>query len=124
MAAVLCPAQENRIPFADPYILEADGIYYMYGTSYDDGIGVVMSTDLKNWTVPGGTERHVALSKDDSYGNFWFSDRSVRKSMFRCWRKKALTTVCSSTMTELLTYSGSGSGTAMKSGLPSSKMTS
>lgn len=72
LAAVLCPAQENRIPFADPYILEADGIYYMYGTSYDDGIGVVMSTDLKNWTVPGGTERHVALSKDDSYGNFWF----------------------------------------------------
>ena len=62
MAAVLCSAQENRIPFADPYILEADGIYYMYGTSYDDGIGVVMSTDLKNWTVPGGTERHVALS--------------------------------------------------------------
>lgn len=154
MAAVLCPAQENRIPFADPYILEADGIYYMYGTSYDDGIGVVMSTDLKNWTVPGGTERHVALSKDDSYGNFWFwapevyhvgdsyymyysseehicaavSDSplglSVRKSTFRCWRKKALTTVCSSTMTELLTYSGSGSGTAMKSGLPSSKMTS
>ena len=50
LAAVLCPAQENRIPFADPYILEADGIYYMYGTSYKDGIGVVMSTDPKNWT--------------------------------------------------------------------------
>ena len=31
MAAVLCAAQENRIPFADPYILEADGIYYICG---------------------------------------------------------------------------------------------
>lgn len=51
MAAVLCPAQENRIPFADPYILEADGIYYMYGTSYKDGIGVVNRIAVRKWTV-------------------------------------------------------------------------
>lgn len=51
LAAVLCPAQENRIPFADPYILEADGIYYMYGTSYDDGIGVVNRIAVRKWTV-------------------------------------------------------------------------
>ena len=37
----------------DPYVLEYDGTYYMYGTNLAwDGYGCVYSTDLKNWSDP------------------------------------------------------------------------
>ena len=46
----------NPIPikFGDPYILHAaDGNYYMYGTSLDDGFEAYVSHDLQTWEACG-----------------------------------------------------------------------
>ncbi len=65
-------ARADVIPFADPFILAEDGVYYMYGTSSDNGIAVVVSKDLETWYVPGGKDIHFALNAEDSYGSKWF----------------------------------------------------
>lgn len=65
-------ARADVIPFADPFILAEDGVYYMYGTSSDKGIAVVVSDDLETWYVPGGKDIHFALNADDSFGSKWF----------------------------------------------------
>lgn len=62
----------NVIPFADPYILYENGIYYLYGTYNDSGIPVVVSDDMKTWRWPDGKTDHMALDKNDSYGDWWF----------------------------------------------------
>ncbi|MDR0699573.1 MAG: glycoside hydrolase family 43 protein, partial [Tannerella sp.] len=57
-----------HIPFADPFVLYHEGVYYAYGTNSDDGIPVYTSHDLALW------KRHstLALSKSNSYGDKWF----------------------------------------------------
>lgn len=60
------------IPFADPFILYEDGLYYLYGTGSNQGIPVVVSKDLKTWEYPDGKDMHIALHKNDSYGRKWF----------------------------------------------------
>nr|AGS50330.1 putative glycosyl hydrolase [uncultured bacterium Ele16D6] len=75
-ASSLCGAtkeKNNPVPFADPYILSENGKYYMYGSHFGDGIGVLVSDDMKTWRTPVGAGIHHALYKDDSYGesNFW-----------------------------------------------------
>lgn len=64
---------EKVIPFADPFVLYEDGTYYLYGTGSDSGIPVIVSKDLKTWEWPDGKDMHLALHKDDSYGErmFW-----------------------------------------------------
>ena len=65
--------QPRRVPFADPFILYYDGMYYAYGTDSPNGIAVMSSTDLKNWTRGvGRSKENLALHKDDSYGDRWF----------------------------------------------------
>lgn len=64
--------EKKVIPFADPFILYEDGLYYLYGTGSDEGIPVVVSKDMKTWSWPDGENMHLALHKDDSYGNHWF----------------------------------------------------
>ena len=61
------------IPFADPFILYEDGLYYLYGTGSDEGIPVVVSKDLRIWSWPEGETMFFALHKDDSFGDrmFW-----------------------------------------------------
>lgn len=56
------------IPFADPYILYHDGLYYAYGTSSDSGFDVYCGSELKYW------RKHPQrlLSKEDSYADRWF----------------------------------------------------
>ena len=77
LSAVAQNASDNEasrvIPFADPFILYEDGLYYLYGTGSDSGIPVVVSEDMKTWSVPEGKDIHLALHKDDSYGErmFW-----------------------------------------------------
>ena len=45
----------NDINIRDPYIIKAEGKYYMYGTrsattwSYGDGFDCYISEDLENW---------------------------------------------------------------------------
>ncbi len=59
---------EKKVPLADPFILFHNNTYYAYGTGATDGIAVMTSGDLKNWTRVEG----LALHKDNSYGDKWF----------------------------------------------------
>ena len=65
----------GRVPFADPYILLHDGVYYAYGTHESNtGIGVATSRDLETWQfMQGKSKDGFALHKDDSFGDkhFW-----------------------------------------------------
>ena len=65
--------ERKVIPFADPFILYEDGLYYLYGTGSDEGIPVVVSKDLKTWSWPEGETMFFALHKDNSFGDrmFW-----------------------------------------------------
>ena len=71
-AAVPAP-EPRRVPFADPFILFYDGMYYAYGTDSPNGIAVMSSEDLKVWKKNvGRSKEKLALHKDDSYGDRWF----------------------------------------------------
>lgn len=60
-------AQVSQVPFADPYILLEDGVYYAYGTHADDGIEVYSSRNLKQWKYEG-----LALHKNNTTQSRWF----------------------------------------------------
>lgn len=67
-------AEKNALYIADPYILEADGVFYAYGTHSRNGIEVYRSSDMKHWEGPcGAADGGLALHKDDSWGDrdFW-----------------------------------------------------
>ena len=66
-------AREGQLLLADPFVLEDDGWYYIYGTHADDGIVVYRSRDLKHWSDRCGNARNgLALHKDDVWGDFFF----------------------------------------------------
>lgn len=65
-------AAEQAVPFADPFILYDEGIYFAYGTSTDNGIAVLVSEDLEKWYYPEGRAGYLALDKKDSFGDRWF----------------------------------------------------
>ena len=71
--STLAQSHSKVIPFADPFILYENGLYYLYGTGSESGIPVVVSEDMKTWNWPDGGTIHLALHKDDSYGDtmFW-----------------------------------------------------
>ncbi|MBP1963371.1 family 43 glycosylhydrolase [Paenibacillus aceris] len=59
---------------ADPFVLQHDGMYYLYGTNTDPnksslGFKVYTSTDLVNWSE----QKELALKQSDSWGTsgFW-----------------------------------------------------
>lgn len=60
------------VEFADPYIMLHNGTYYLYGTRYKDGIGVLVSDNLKTWHIPDDGRTRLALDMKDSYGDRWF----------------------------------------------------
>lgn len=62
----------SDVPLADPFVFYHQGLYYAYGTHSDEGIEVLTSKDLKKWEVPGGKASHIALHKNDSWGEKWF----------------------------------------------------
>jgi beta-xylosidase len=67
-------AKPGQLLLADPFILEADGWYYIYGTHAADGIVVYRSKDLKSWSDRCGNAKNgLALHKDDVWGDkmFW-----------------------------------------------------
>lgn len=66
-------AREGQLMLADPFILEDDGWFYIYGTQDDDGIVVYRSRDLKQWSGRcGNAANALALHKDDVWGEKWF----------------------------------------------------
>lgn len=58
---------------ADPYILNHDGKYYLYGTGGKRGIRVYQSDDLSNWSEAVGASNGFALDSADVWGHrsFW-----------------------------------------------------
>jgi len=66
-------AQSKDMLLADPFILEANGQYYIYGTGAKNGILVYQSKDLKHWSGPCGATNGLALHKKDTGGErgFW-----------------------------------------------------
>ncbi len=73
LSAAVRAEEARRVPFADPFILLHDGVYYAYGTLAADGIAVMTSADLLHWRENAGRAKGaLALHKDDSYGEKWF----------------------------------------------------
>lgn len=73
-------AVEGQLMLADPYVLEDDGWYYIYGTHAEDGIVVYRSRDLREWSDRcGNATNHLALHKDDVWGERWFWAPEVYK---------------------------------------------
>lgn len=68
ITAQVSVAQISEVPFADPFILLDDGVYYAYGTHSNDGIEVYASRNLKYWEYQG-----MALHKKDTRQphSFW-----------------------------------------------------
>lgn len=63
---------DNLVRFGDPFIMLYQGVYYAYGTSTaNQGIEVLVSDDLNEWSRPESTR--LALKKQDSWGDkgFW-----------------------------------------------------
>ena len=64
----------DEITLADPTIFFDNGIYYLYGTSPEEGFDVYTSKDLETWTGPvGANDDGMALVKSDVFGTtgFW-----------------------------------------------------
>lgn len=59
---------DNRIPFADPFIMLHNDVYYAYGTYSGNGIAVCTSEDLFTWEPV----EKLALHKNDVWGDKWF----------------------------------------------------
>lgn len=66
-------AREGQLMLADPFVLEDDGWFYIYGTQAGDGIVVYRSRDMKSWSgLCGNASGSLALHKDDVWGEKWF----------------------------------------------------
>jgi xylan 1,4-beta-xylosidase len=69
--------KDSPVYVADPFVLHANGLYYLYGTSgsaADKGIPVYTSTDLIHWKGPlGAAGDGLALIKGQTFGDkgFW-----------------------------------------------------
>jgi len=59
---------EIPIPFGDPFIMLYENVYYLYGTSAENGIEVYTSGNLKHWEKA----QALALNKKDTWGDRWF----------------------------------------------------
>lgn len=75
VAAVLGSAADSGIVdtgvrVRDPYVLEHDGVYYMYGTGLaKQGYGCVYSTDLREWSEP--VKVCDTAGQCDAQDNWW-----------------------------------------------------
>ena len=73
-------AEKNQLLLADPYVLEDDGWYYIYGTHSDEGIVVYRSRDMRHWSnLCGNAKGGLALHRDDVWGEKWFWAPEVYK---------------------------------------------
>lgn len=73
-------AVDGQLMLADPFVLEDDGWYYIYGTHAEDGIVVYRSRDLLSWGDRcGNAKNQLALHKDDVWGDSWFWAPEVYK---------------------------------------------
>lgn len=69
------------VPFGDPYVICGDdGVFYMYGTSGEDGFRAYSSTDMVNWTDRG----LVYEKSEESWGVdcFWAPEVYFRNGKY------------------------------------------
>lgn len=59
----------TKIHVRDPYILEHNGVYYMYGTGIASDYGCRRSTDLVNWSEPVSIYKFPPHA--EAAGQFW-----------------------------------------------------
>ena len=72
--------EPRQLMLADPYVLEDDGWYYIYGTHAADGIVVYRSRDMQEWSDRcGNAKNQLALHRDDVWGEKWFWAPEVYK---------------------------------------------
>jgi len=92
-------AEDTRVPFADPYVLYHDGVYYAYGTyRSNEGIGVATSRDLKSWNWwQGKAKDGFALHHGNSFGtkHYWAPEVYSRDGRFVMYHSASLH-VCAS----------------------------
>lgn len=65
---------DGILTLADPYILEDNGVFYMYGTLSESGILVSKSNNLHSWSDCCGLAKYdLALYRKDVWGeqDFW-----------------------------------------------------
>lgn len=69
---------------ADPYILNHEGKYYLYGTGGKKGIRVYQSDDLASWSGAVGAKGGYALDSTDVWGyhSFWAPEVYSLKGKF------------------------------------------
>ncbi len=67
--------EPDKVPvlFGDPFVLNCDTVFYLYGTHAKNGIEVYKSKDLLSWSGPCGATNGLALHKNDVWGDrgFW-----------------------------------------------------
>ncbi|WP_255524544.1 family 43 glycosylhydrolase [Pedobacter riviphilus] len=69
----------DTLYLADPTIFLDKGVYYLYGTSSDQGFLVYSSSDLKTWNKKS-ENKGFALKKGDAFGSKGFWAPQVFKS--------------------------------------------
>jgi beta-xylosidase len=72
---------------ADPYVLQHEGKYYLYGTGGRKGIRVYVSDDLANWSSAAGASDGFALDSVDVWGSrgFWAPEVYKTGDKFRMY---------------------------------------
>ena len=69
-AALAAENADTGVRVRDPYVLEYDGTYYLYGTGLAwGGYGCVYSTDLQNWSDP--VRVYTPQGACDGEGDWW-----------------------------------------------------
>ena len=72
---------DTGVGVRDPYVLEYDGTYYMYGTGLaPEGYGCVYSTDLENWSEP--VTVYTPEGRCDGTTNWWAPECHYYKGSF------------------------------------------
>ncbi len=72
---------DTGVRVRDPYVLEHEGVYYMYGTRLAwDGYGCVSSPDLINWSDP--VKVYEPQGKCDGDGDWWAPECHYYKGYF------------------------------------------
>ncbi len=73
--------EDTGVQVRDPYVLEYEGVYYMYGTGLAwDGYGCVYGTDLKNWSAP--VRVYSPEGACDGTGDWWAPECHYYKGAF------------------------------------------
>ena len=81
LTALAAEIADTGVRVRDPFVLEHDGAYYMYGTGLAwNGYGCVYSTDLKNWSDP--VKVYDPPAGFDGEGDWWAPECHAYKDSF------------------------------------------